>query len=69
VSLRMDQLQTPAAVADWEPFPFECHADLATRQLHSRLKWRDMTNPPIAQSPQILPAFCDYTVIAAVAAS
>jgi hypothetical protein len=67
VSLRMDQLQPPAAVADWEPFPFECRVDLATRQLHSRLKWRDMTNPP--HPSQILPAFSDYTVIAAVAAS
>ena len=68
VSLRLDQLQPPAVTAGqiWAPFPFECHADPATRQLHSRLMWRDLASP--AGAPQILPAYCDYTVIAAVAA-
>jgi hypothetical protein len=65
-SLRLDHLQPPPPPGDWEPFPFECHADDGTRQVHCRLKWRDMG---ALHPSQILPTLCDYTVIAAVPAS
>jgi hypothetical protein len=69
-SPRLDQLHPPPPplppVPDWEPFPYECHVDPNTRQVHCRLKWRDMTGK---HPSQILPTLCDYTVIAAVAAS
>jgi hypothetical protein len=48
------------------PVPYECRVD-DQRQIHCRLQWFDSNS--ITTSPQILPALCDYTVIASVAAS
>jgi hypothetical protein len=64
-SPRLDALPSPGP--SWESFPYECHVDLATRQVHCRLRWRDLSNP--VTPPQIVPILCDYTMIAAVAAS
>jgi hypothetical protein len=65
-SPRLDQLHPPPPPGDWEPFPFECRVDANTRQVHCRLKWRDLAG---VQPAQLLPTNCDYTVIAAAPAS
>jgi hypothetical protein len=64
-SPRMDALLPPAP--NWEPFPYECHVDPATRQVHCRLRWRDLST--LATPPRIMPSLCDYMVIAAVPAT
>ena len=48
------------------PVPYECRVD-DKRQIHCRLQWFAIGAVP--NNPQILPALCDYTVIASVAAS
>ncbi|HLK05677.1 MAG TPA: hypothetical protein VKT53_14660 [Candidatus Acidoferrum sp.] len=48
------------------PVPYECYVD-DNRQIHCRLQWWKSTLN--LADVQILPALCDYTVIAAVAAS
>jgi hypothetical protein len=68
VSLRVDQLQAPSGPGPFLPAPFECWADPATRQVHCRVQWWKCSAASPTPGP-ILPAFCDYTVIAAVAAS
>jgi hypothetical protein len=64
VSPRMDLLQAPNA---WL-LTYECFADALTRQVHCRVQQWDMTTAPATAGP-VLPSHCDYTVIAAVAAS
>jgi hypothetical protein len=68
VTPRFDQLQGPLGTGPFLPFPFECHVDAVTRQIHCRLQWWDVSvSPPV--TVVVLPALCDYTVIAAVAAA
>jgi hypothetical protein len=68
LSLRLDQLQGPTSGGLWTPFPYECYMDRDTRQVHCRVQWWDVSAAPLTAGP-ILPGLCDYTVIAAVAAT
>jgi hypothetical protein len=69
VTLRMEQSQfsPPTSLPTWVPFPYECRVDDDTRQIHCRIQWCDPAGP-FATGP-IVPAFCDYMVIAAVPAA
>jgi hypothetical protein len=72
VTPRFDQLVGPTGGGHFLPFPYECHVDATTRQVHCRLQWWDTgALPPLPTVTPliILPAPCDYTVIAAVAAT
>jgi hypothetical protein len=62
VSLRMDQPQLPTLYA----LPYECYVEAGTRQVHCRIQQWDLTVP---SAVAIVASNCDYTVIAAVAAS
>jgi hypothetical protein len=69
LSLRMDQslFTSPKSPPKWVPFPYECTVDSTTRQIHCRIQWCH-AGGPFGTGP-IVPAFCDYLVIAAVPAS
>lgn len=67
VSFRYERLQPPSGPGPWMPIPLECSVDSVTRQIHCRVQWLEFS-ANLVVGP-ILPCFCDYTVIAAVAAS